>query len=287
MWDKKNNRLPLFILVFFLVGVLLIIILIVSNKKFDKQLSDSLKVQKSAFMALNTDKSVYLVGEPVYIYVSAIDKEGNTLCKCDLDINVLGPDGGEVSLSTSKGDISIATACSGNGGKTNDPDYQSYFNALKEGQYNIRITDLNSNLTAQKTVDVTGEAEISVSRYGTTRVNPSETERYHMVIKVISKEGFKGILQEFISLSFDVVWKGEASVENIDESQVEKISWDLDLKPGEIKELKYDYVVPKADAQVFNLGKVIILGSNSDKIFEEKDPWNLTVGKELNLIIVE
>ncbi|MBW6441642.1 DUF4139 domain-containing protein [Patescibacteria group bacterium] len=284
----KNRKIYTLIFVILILSIFVLLTSLSSRKNAPNErtiLDDVEKPQMSSFMILNADKSVYSIGETVYLYASAIDEGGNTLCNCDLEINILEPGNEGTNLSLVGEDISKSTACLEDGGKTNDPDYQSYFVPDKEGIYRIKIKDINSGLSSEKEIRVTNENKIDVGRYSTTRLNPSDDERYHMILKITPKENLRVKVTEYFPKSLSIVWKGEALINHDENSDLGKLVWEVDLKAGETKELIYDYRIPEAENQVYSLGKLVIseTGNPTSIVFEEESFWDLVVGKRLDL----
>ena len=51
-------------------------------------------------LAINTNKSIYLPGERVYLQMGVLDKRGHTICNADLVLDIIAPDGKRTILTT-------------------------------------------------------------------------------------------------------------------------------------------------------------------------------------------
>lgn len=253
---------------FLIVGIILTAAMLISAIFLVK----TLKKPSSLYLAMNTDSSVYAPNQMVRVLISAIDNNGNTLCHSNLRVVISGPKKFKTELSTKDGSITTSTTCAEDGTKTNDPDYQGSFVPHIEGTYKLKLTNLDNKETVEKKIEVKSDIPFNIERQATTRVNPSETVRYHMVLRIFSKNGFKGAVSDTVPSSFEIVWKGEAQLED------GKITWDVDLDAGETMELVYDYRVDDSDDTTHAFGPAVIL-LDGRKVFEEKAPWQIVEGK--------
>lgn len=144
----------------------------------------------------------------------------------------------------------------------------------KEGVYTIKLTNLNTKTKVTKTIKVENEMKMKFEREGTTRVNPSQTEQCSMILRITSENDFKGWVMDFLPSPTQVIWKGEAKVES------GKITWNVDLKAGETKELSYAYIVPAGGVQTISFGPAQAL-TEGQKAFEETSSWQVIVGRPL------
>lgn len=225
-------------------------------------------------IVMNTDKTVYPPNEMVKILISSIDKDGNTLCHSNLKITVEGPGKYKTELSTENGAITTSTTCAEDGSKTNNPDYQTSFVPKTEGTYKLLLSNLDTKETVKNKIKMKFNQDFIIERLTTTRVNPSDTERYHMVLRITPKNDFKGQVTEIYPSSIVIVWKGEARKEN------GKLSWDVDIKAGETREIVYDYQITEAKHQTYDFGPVAVL-SGGRKVFEDGASWQVLESKKL------
>lgn len=267
---KRRKKLLIFTGIAVLAAVIIaILILISTNGK-----------PSSLFTAMNTESSVYEPNKMVRILVSTTDTNRNTLCHSNLRVTVTDPKKFKTELSTANGAITTSTTCEESGSKTNDPDYQTSFVPQTTGTYKIELINLDNGEKVVKKIDVKDASAFSIQRNTTTRVNPSENVRYHMVLRVTSKNDFKGQLIEIIPQNITIAWLGEAKLDS------EKITWEVSLKAGEIKEIVYDYIIPKAVGNTRDFGPVSVY-SGTEKVFEEKNSWQVVIGKSLEQVSLD
>ncbi|KKS02919.1 MAG: hypothetical protein UU64_C0017G0002 [candidate division WWE3 bacterium GW2011_GWF2_41_45] len=254
--QKKQAKKPL------IVGIAAVAVVAVT---FLIILASSKKTAEG-FTVLNTNKSVYSPNEMAVILISTTDKEGKTLCHSNLEVMVTGPDKTNIGLSTENEMLPTSTTCAEDGTVTNNPDYQSGFVPKLEGIYKIKLTNLDTNAVIEKKIGVKKDIDFNIERQTTTRLNPSETVRYHMVLKIFSKNNFKGQVVETIPSSIKIAWVGEAKLE------AEKITWGVDIKAGETKELIYDYVNPTTELKIYDFGPAS-MSIGSRRVFAETSSW--------------
>lgn len=265
MITKKIKQLHLSLL--FLLVVSVIIFLTITFFHF---------VTKNEFtkgvLVLNTNKSVYSLNERVEIGLASLDSQGETLCHSNLELSIKDPTGKKTTLSTANAQIVNSSTCSEDNNVTNDPDYQTHFLATDEGTYQLELKNLDTGKKISTKISVENNAAFSLARSGATRVNPFKSERYPMTITLTAKADFSGKIVEQIPAVFNVIWQGNSRVEQVGE--VKTITWEVDLKAGESKELIYEYQSPKISPEFYTLGEAELI-SNGQTVFTEKRKWQI------------
>ncbi|MFC1700185.1 hypothetical protein ACFLZ4_00900 [Patescibacteria group bacterium] len=254
--DKKTKKIVL------LIGIFLVVIttiILVFPKNFKKTL------------VLNTNKSVYSVGENVYLSIVNTEQDGSIICDSKLKIRIKGPKT-KIDLSTEDETISISTTCSEQ--TSNNPDYLTSFIPEKEGTYKITLSRGGSKV--EKKIEVKDNQDFIIERSGATRVKKLENTRYPMIIKITSQKDFSGQISDHIPSSFNIIWQGRSTVS--EEKNFKKITWNVELKAGETKELIYEYRPSEEISEVFKFGPIEIL-SNRKSIFKENAFWEVAVTK--------
>lgn len=225
---------------------------------------------QSNILILNTDKNTYSLKERVEIKISSLDSNGKSLCQSNLELKINNSSFGEKVFKLNNG-ISKSPTCSNN--QTNDADYNSNFTATQTGDYLLTLKNLDNNEVITKTIKVSSsEPNLTLTRSGATRINPSSSNRYPMVITVTANSDFSGQIKEIIPNDINLVWQGPAKVETKDNKKV--LTWEVSLKKGESKNLSYEYNLSKLDSTVYNLGPITINNS------EEQNFWQVIVNKE-------
>lgn len=225
-------------------------------------------------LVVNTDKNQYLTGERVYIQMTSLDSQGNTLCESNLKLSITND-----SQPTTHNNIpvSLSPTCDPENNTTFSPDYTAYFTPSSEGEYQIKLTNLDDNNSNEVQIAVSTDlSDFSITRWGATRINPLKTNRYPMKLTLTSNVDFSGQLVEQVPFEFEIIWQGPAVVEKQKESQT--ISWEVDLQKGESKELIYEYRIPAESSRLYLIGTAS-LNANGKVVFEEQRQWQIVSNK--------
>lgn len=203
---------------------------------------------------INTNKSNYYPGETVSISISSFDDSGNTICNSNLKLEIIDQE----KLSTNL-DINRSPTC-GNNNITNDPDYTASRILEKVGGYKLILTNIDTKKTVETSIKVSTDSPISIQRSSATRINPTEQNRYPMIITIKANKDFSGKISDTLPESFSFIWFGGGKVTS--DNKGSTISWDIKLKKGESIDLKYEYI-PSKDSQKIKAIEEIILSINS------------------------
>jgi hypothetical protein len=205
------------------------------NKKGLKDPNDF----SSGVLAINTDKSIYLLGETVKIQMSALDSHGNVLCNAKLSLQINGSEEKQIKTSPT---------CS-LGSVTSNPDYFVNYTPQKTGNYEIKLKNLETNVSAMNKFEVSNERDLDIVRETAVRINPNKNQRYAVRLIVTAKNDYSGEISDLIPNGFSIPWQGPAKVEG------NKISWQVNLKAGETKEFIYEYLAPTTSPSLYYFGK--------------------------------
>lgn len=253
-------------------------------------------------IAMNFNKSIYSMDEKGYIQMAVLDDYGHTICDAELNLEIIGPGGAIESLSTESGDIELSEYC-GPKSITNVPDYFIYYDFKKEGDYQFELTADTKNGTRviHDFVEVRKGVEIfDIERTGATRINPKAD--YVMTIRLTANEDYRGDITEYVPSEFKITHTslmllGAGSLERDpfgsnykyyeDNQEGEKILvWqDVDLREGDVLEMKYTYDAPDISPEFYLLGPLRLsslqeggqAGQALDQngIFEESRSWQI------------
>jgi len=215
---KNKTILTVYIVLIILIGFFGGRLLI--NKQLNNDFSKGV-------LAVNTDKNTYLVGETVKIQMTAVDAKGETNCKANLKLTINGSPTDKTIKSSSCGNATI-----------NNANYLYSFKPEKIGEYTIKLTDLDTKVTITNYFDVVNERNLDITRETPTSIDPTKDTRHPVKLIVTAKNDYAGEITDLIPEGLTVVWQGTAKVSE------NKISWRVDLKAGETKELIYEYTVP-------------------------------------------
>lgn len=267
---NENNKIITATILLFVLTFIFSILLMSKNKKTLEEIPEN-KFLKGV-LAVNTNKSSYEPNEKVILGLASLDSNGDTLCDSNLEITIKGPDGKETKLAAKDGEILKMNSCDESNNVTSNPDYTAYFFPTEEGFYKVKLTNLENGNEKETQFEVKKDLDFSIERDGATRINPFATDRYHMILKVTAKKDFKGKIVEKLPASFNIIWQGKSVVET--EGNKKTITWEVDLKEGETKELIYEYQAPKNSPDFYELGKAQVF-ENEKKMFEEIRTWQI------------
>jgi|GEM_PF-3078433 len=236
---------------------------------------DNKLVKKTDFqwgvLALNSNKTVYSVGEEAYLQMAALNETGNTICKANLKLEITTPDSKLVSFSTASGSLQQSTTCLGNN-VTNNPDYFAKYIPTKEGKYNAELINLDTGFSIFNKFTVNAKNDFSIERISATRINPFKST-YRMTLKVRSLKEFSGELVENLPASFDIENTDANTVVNINKKQ--KLKWQITIPAGQERTVFYEYQAPKVSPEFYSLGKAVLSDSHDDVAFKEKAYWHI------------
>lgn len=245
-----------------LVAVYLVATLIQnSDKNFSK-----------GVLALNTDKSVYAPGEAVLLQMASLDPQGNTLCNSNLNIEIREPGKWKKTVMSSE-QIQKLPTCSPDNNVTNEPDYLARFTPTVSGKHYLRLVNTDTGKKVSTSFEVSSKQQaVTVSRSGATRINPSKSDRYPMVITLTAQEDFKGTLVEKVPLDFKFAWYGPAKITQDKKNQI--LTWDVDLKAGETKRFVYEYDAPDVSPDFIRLQKATLVKEGKAN-YRESNQWQI------------
>lgn len=220
-------------------------------------------------LIVNTDKSSYSVNERVYIQITSLDKKGKIRCDSKLDLKIFN---NETLEQFNNLTITSSPTCNPEG-LTNNPDYTAFFTPEKEGKYTLKISYINSRSAVESVITVGKiRSDFSITRWGPTRVMAGENKRHPMKLTILSNKEFKGQIVEIVPSNLIIVWQGLAKIDKLNDAQT--LTWDIQLKPGDAKELTYEYEIPKNTNNILSLGKVKLI-ENGGVVFEENQLWQI------------
>jgi len=201
-------------------------------------------ISNNGYLVLNTEKTNYLSGEKVVIKMSALGKDGQTLCNANL----------QLSINNEKvNGLKKFSTCSNNYA-TYDPDFIYEFTPPKTGTYQLKLTDLDTKYSATRKFTVGGQNDLNIVRLSPTRINPEKEPRYSMIFSVTANKDFKGEISDIVPAGVSIPWQGPAVItDNPDGSK--KITWQVDLKKGETAEFPYEFVVPVVSPAIYRFGE--------------------------------
>lgn len=202
-------------------------------------------------LAYNSDKAMYQPGETALLQMAVLTPAGNTVCTSDIRLEIVAPDGGLASLSTSDGSVVRNPDC-GADNKINTPDYYAYYQAADKGIYRVKIiADYNGEpKTIEDIFEVGADVPFSIQRTAPTRINPSYI--YRSAIDIVPNKDYAGEVKEYLPKTFRVVMAEGATVTEFEDSI--ELSWTADWKKGRHYQLAYFFDAPDVSPEFYLLG---------------------------------
>jgi hypothetical protein len=227
-------------------------------------------------LILNTNKSIYSPNEKVFLSIVYLDPTGKPTCDANLKITVNGPGIRNQEISKIGDSPAVTSFCKEAGAPSNEPDYVASFTPSQKGTYTIKLTASGEKLVTKKQIKVDDNQTLVVERQSPTKLILNQPFRYHTSLKISSpNKDFKGRLVEKVPSGLDIVWQGKALTQT--NSQDKTLTWEVELKAGEIKEFLYEFKAPATkDLPINNLGKAYIT-VNGKKVFEELNFWQMVL----------
>lgn len=177
--------------------------------KYTLKLTDSSgNVQTQDFtwgvLAINTNKSIYLLNEKADLAMAVLDDTGNMVCDANVELRITNQELKiDDVLSTSNGKIIVNPDCKVHG-YTAKPDYEASYQTSMAGVYNMTLTadTKNGTRTINDAFQVQDSVSFDVERSTGTRIYPPAEYPVNFNIKV--NKDFKGQVIEYVPSSFQV-----------------------------------------------------------------------------------
>jgi len=238
-------------------------------------------------LAINTNKSIYAVGETAKLSLGVLNDKGRTVCDAKLELNIKNKGKIDV-LSTENGKIKVNKECLIYNVNPK-PDYEAEYKVVEPGIYKMELMAQTRNGTYAISDSFKVEENLSVEQPGFdvqriahTRIYP--LEKYPVILKITPREDFEGIIEETIPSSFSV-----SEIENLDtgnsfkitdNGSIKQISWNVKIGRGQTLVLGYQYDSPDISPEFYFFGPLTLrsLGAGGFlTVFKEHRQWQLAI----------
>ena len=216
-------------------------------------------------LAINTDKSIYLPGEQIYLQMGVLNEYGHTICDAKLELTI-----NNQILSTENGQIQYSDSC-GYDNVTDKPDYFAYYQINTTGTYQMALKNLDNGFEINDTLEVQESVPFEIERIGATRINPYAAN-YIMTLNIKANQDFEGVAIEKLPSDFELIDTGEGVMRN--NAADKEIVWKINLSLGQQTSLRYEYKAPQISPALFLLGPIRFKQNNS-VLFEEFRQWHI------------
>ncbi len=238
-------------------------------------------------LAINTNKSMYLLNEQAYLQIGVLDDFGNTICDAELELRITSPDG-EVKIlnqqelssyhrSSAPAEVIINNSECGPNNVIDTPDYYAYYDLAGAGIYQLELTarTKNGERSLKDFVEVKEYLPFEVERIGPTRIWPKAIYEMKFIIK--ANEDYQGFLNERLPQSFEVYNSG-GEVHSVD-GFLSEITWLVDFKAGETYEFLYEFDAPDISPEFYLLGPLTMgirsYRDNGEIFWQENRKWQI------------
>jgi hypothetical protein len=225
-------------------------------------------------LAINTNKSIYLPGEQIYLQMVVLNEYGHTICNAKLELTI-----NNQILSTENGQIQYSDSC-GYDNVTDTPDYFAYYQINTAGTYQMTLKNLDNGFEINDSFEVKDSVPFEIERIGATRVNPY-VANYIMTLNIKANQDFNGEIIEKLPGIFEVIEAGGGKVENTDLGK--EIAWEVNLKAGDEITRQYEYDAPDLSPRVYLFGPLRLVDTRStplggqagQALFAEARQWQI------------
>ena len=206
-------------------------------------------------LVVNTDKSIYTLGNIAKLSFGVLDNFGRTLCDAHITATITAPSGAVTTRSTEDGSIVSSPECGPNS-ITNLPDYAAEMSVVEAGVHQITVTATTVNGAREITdaFNAQDPPQFDVQRIGPTRIYPPSA--YEMVIRIRANGGWSGDIVETIPSGF-VVSDSEGMRQETNGEDL-RLIWNVTLVPGETRELIYTFDAPNISPELYKLGPLTL-----------------------------
>lgn len=215
---------------------------------------------KTGLVSVNTEKSMYKLGEPVVFDIVVLDGSGYPVCDSKMRMTIKDPRLDVTTLYLGNG-IAPSTSCGL---------YHASYDPVLKGNYTVNIiADTLDGIVAFSTNFVVKNSfDFDVIRTADTKIDPQVFTVFTVTVNIASHVN-TGIvnIREFVPSSFNVKTDGTITV--IGDTKI--ISWYKSMASGR-SFVQYSYSVPLEFPKLYTLGPMQII-YGKDNTFTEGRPW--------------
>ncbi len=216
-------------------------------------------------LALNVNKSEYVVGETARISLAALSQNGNTICDASLSLYVIAPDN-----FIQKVPVVESGLCKGNN-VVDVPDYAGTFVTSLPGTHTFYVERLDPSgdviAHTEDTFEVVSDAPISIERSGPTRIYP--VAPYTMSVTVSARAAFTGTFVDIAPHDYEI--SNTDAIITVEDDK-KKLTWDIALLAGESKTFTYTFDSPDISPYLYMLGPASVLLDGDISTMSEATP---------------
>lgn len=221
-----------------------------------ERFTDSFEFQWG-LLAINTNQTVYQLGDTVAVSAGALTLNGNTMCEADLRLYVIAPDG-----SITQQTVDPSGQCNGNN-VVDVPDYSTTYVPIATGDYDLYLERVSETGEVQSHTSMSFAVEktpaLVIDRVGPTRIFPPSP--YPMQLTITAEQSFTGVLTERVPNTFKVD-APEATIEDVDGYY--ELSWDVAMLAGSEKTVSYTFDAPDISPFLYEVGPAELVSTRGN-----------------------
>lgn len=214
-------------------------------------------------LAFNVYQQPHKVGDDVSMGMAVLDDAGKTLCDATVTLEVKQPNGEVVRPKVATSDICADKNV------TDVPDYAAAIKAEQAGTYEVQLTAQTSGgeRSLKDSFQVVANPSTTIKRETSMRIYPKS--EYKVALTVTSDQSGKQTIKELVPNVFTISGLGKKGIRSQLDSQVQEISWEVDLEAGKPTTVSYSYDAPDITPEFYLLGPASV-GS-----FKESRTWQI------------
>lgn len=165
-------------------------------------------------LAINTNKSVYTVGETAELSIGVLDTAGEMVCNAEVTLVIENEVRGTIEeLSTKNGKVKINPECLKKE-LTEVPDYEAEYKVEFAGTYSMTLTAETGNgiFTIDDFFTVNESVQFDVERNSATRIYPVNS--YPVSMKITANKDFSGTVTDIVPDNFVITKSNKKDVQS-------------------------------------------------------------------------
>jgi hypothetical protein len=219
-------------------------------------------------LVVNTDQSVYEVGDTAALSLGVVDDQGNTICDAILELAITSPSGVRSLIP-----VNASPECGPNN-VISVPDYDAEYALSEVGTHSVEVTEFDSvGAVLHRVVDsfvVQEQLGFVVTRVGPSRIYPKAP--YQMTLTIEAREPFSGTVRDSVPLGTRITDTGGADVRQFNGAL--HIEWPVTLAVGESRTLSYTFDAPDISPYLYLFGPARLFEGRQVR-FEELRSWKV------------
>lgn len=199
-------------------------------------------------LAINTDRSVYQIGQEAFIQMAALDATGHTICDASLLLTITDPSGNKMFPPVNRSGL-----CGPNN-VVDVPDYTSHYTVLVNGLYTMELKNADTGFVITSFFEVRDDVVVDVVREGPTRIFPPSS--YPVVLTFTPLQDINGTIEEVVPTSFKLfdIFPEPNAIAPSSDGKTKRLLWQVSWQKGRTYTFRYRFDAPDISPYMFYLG---------------------------------